>query len=389
MNASTARVFEDLPAVRGATPLLFGLIGPSGSGKTYSALRLATGIQRVTGGDIFVIDTEAGRAKHYADVFTFRHVPFSAPFSPDDYRAAIDHCTAKQAKIIIIDSLTHEHSGQGGVLEWHAAEVERIMAAWRCSEEKANIPAWGKPKAARRRLINTITQAPAHFIVCFRAKDKIQIGKRDGGRSEVIQLGFMPEGGEEFVFELAAKSLLLPGAGGVPTWSSDNPGEKLMSKLPEYFRTIFSGAQGKPLDEDVGQQLAQWAAGVSKPAPELDDLIAEFAKCTDVAKLKDLEARRAKAWGTKMPAGYKQRVKEASDAAIARVAGGVAEAKAETTGTSVAPDHSTWAATLSGAASIEQLDKIWAECQANYAPAPPPDTLLVKYEGRKEELAGL
>ena len=51
MNA-IPRTFEDRPATRDKVPLLVGLMGPSGSGKTFSALRLATGIQTVSGGDI-------------------------------------------------------------------------------------------------------------------------------------------------------------------------------------------------------------------------------------------------------------------------------------------------------------------------------------------------
>jgi len=293
--------------------MLFGLIGPSGSGKTYSALRLATGFQRVFGGEIFVIDTEAGRATHYAKYFKFRHVPFAAPFSPDDYIAAIKHCVAKGAKTIVIDSLTHEHSGQGGVLEWHAAEVERIMAAWRCNEDKANIPAWGKPKAARRRLINEITQANVNVIACFRAKDKIKIG---GGK--VIQMGWMPDAGEEFVFELTGKALLLPGAGGVPTWQSDQVGEKTMIKLPEYLRGIFSGAAGKPLDEDIGQQLATWAKGDDAlPAPT----VADYDSCTNGTAFEALEKRRADLWKT-IPAALKAQLKTASETAAKRIAEG-------------------------------------------------------------------
>ena len=48
--------FEDEPAVRGYTPQFVGIAGPSGSGKTLSALRMAAGMQRVTGGDVFLID---------------------------------------------------------------------------------------------------------------------------------------------------------------------------------------------------------------------------------------------------------------------------------------------------------------------------------------------
>lgn len=285
MNDQAARKFEDAPAARGQTHLLYGLIGPSGSGKTFSALRLATGMQKVVGGDIFVIDTENGRAKHYADYFKFRHLPFAAPFSPFDYIDAVNHCLSRGASTIIIDSLSHEHSGQGGVLEWHETEVVRLMKAWNVNEEKANIPAWAKPKAARRQLINVLTQANANIIAAFRAKDKIKIG---GGK--VVQLGWMPDAGEEFVFELAAKSLLLPGAGGVPTWQSDQPGERMMIKLPEYFRTIFSGRDGKPLDEEVGQKLAEWSVG-PKPATALPNAEVEgMVNSLDVKTMSELTA---------------------------------------------------------------------------------------------------
>ncbi|MGH8462402.1 MAG: AAA family ATPase [Stenotrophobium sp.] len=286
--SNAARIFTDQPAVAGPTPLLFGLIGPSGSGKTFSALRLATGMQRVLPTDIYLIDTEHGRAKHYANYFKFRHVPFEAPFSPFDYMAAVKHCLDKGAKIIIIDSLSHEHSGQGGCLEWHEQEVQRLMKAWNVNEDKANIPAWAKPKAARRQLINLLTQADAHIFECFRAKDKIKIG---GGK--VVQLGWMPDAGEEHVFELAAKSLLLPGAGGVPTWTSEQPGERMMIKLPEYFRTIFSGKDSKPLDEDIGQKLAEWAAGsapVAQPtAMAVADIEHHVDAMGDAATLADLQ----------------------------------------------------------------------------------------------------
>jgi ABC-type dipeptide/oligopeptide/nickel transport system ATPase subunit len=310
---NSPRTFQDAPAVRGPTPLLLGIIGPSGSGKTYSALRLATGFQRCTGGNIFLIDTESRRSLHYAKNFAFRHVEFKAPFSPLDYLDAIEYCLKKGAKTIIVDSMSHEHEGPGGVLEWHAQEVERIMKAWGCSEDKANIPAWNKPKAARRRLINSIIQMDANFIFCFRAKDKVKIG---GGK--VTQQGFMPIAGEEFVFELTAKCLLLPGANGVPTWKSDNIGEQLMIKLPEQFKEIFSGAAGKSLDENIGQSLAEWAAGDDATATVVAPTIAEYEACADQAALDVLEKRRADKWKATPPA-VKTQLKAAADAAQKRI----------------------------------------------------------------------
>jgi ABC-type dipeptide/oligopeptide/nickel transport system ATPase subunit len=255
MAHQQARKFEDTPAARVQTPLLVGLVGPSGSGKTFSALRLATGIQRISGGDIYAIDTEARRMLHYADTFKFRHLPFAAPFSPLDYLAAIEHCVKKGAKTIIIDSTSHEHEGPGGVLEEHESETDRLSALWKVSREQAQLSAWASPKAKRRALINAITQMEINFVFCFRAKRKIRIipGKKPETR------GWMPIAGEEFIYEMALKCLLYPASDGVPTWNPKEADEKEMVKLPGQFRSIF--AKPAPLSEDIGEQLARWAKG--------------------------------------------------------------------------------------------------------------------------------
>ncbi len=266
----TNRTFEDKPATRERVPLLLGLVGPSGSGKTYSALRLATGIQKAVGGDIYFVDTEARRALHYADRFRFRHVAFGMPFGPLDYLAAIEHCVKKGAKTVIVDSMSHEHEGPGGVLEMHEAECERLMKQWKTSREKVQMTAWAKPKQDRRRLINTVLQMPCNFIFCFRAKEKLKIipGKQPENQ------GWMPIAGDEFVFEMTMNALLYPGSNGVPVWRTDEPGERKMTKLPEQFRALFSNSES--LSEDLGEKMATWALGTAKDGlfSELRDAIA-------------------------------------------------------------------------------------------------------------------
>ena len=100
--SNSPRQFTDSPAVREKVPLWFGLAGASGSGKTYSAQRIAKGMQRVIGGDIFGIDTESKRMLHYADKFNFRHIPFSEPFGSLDYLEAVSytHLTLPTKRIV-------------------------------------------------------------------------------------------------------------------------------------------------------------------------------------------------------------------------------------------------------------------------------------------------
>lgn len=251
----TQRVFEDHEAKRCAVPLMIGMVGPSGGGKTFSALRVATGIQRVTGGDIFVIDTESRRSLHYANHFKFRHVPFAAPFGPLDYLAAIEYAVKRGAKVVIVDSMSHEHEGPGGVLEQHAAEVERLAGGDQQKAERVKMLAWNAPKQARRRMINSILQMPVSAIFCFRAKEKLQI--KTG--QEPKPLGFMPIAGEEFIYEMTINCLLLPKANGVPTWNSKEIGEQATMKLPAQFQQLF--AEPMPLSEDHGETMARWAEG--------------------------------------------------------------------------------------------------------------------------------
>jgi len=253
------RTFTDKPAVRESVPLLVGLMGASGSGKTYSALRIATGMQKVTGGDIYAIDTESRRMLHYADGFNFRHVELTAPFSPLDYLAAIEHCVKQKAGVLIVDSMSHEHEGPGGVLEWHDKEMGGNF--------KKQFTAWAKPKAARRRLINTVLQLGVNAVFCFRAKEKIKVPAQKG--ADVIQLGWMPIAGDEFLYEQTVNFLLYPNSGGVPTWQTDQPGENMMMKLPRQFESLLKPP--KQLNEDTGRELAEWSAGGYTPAVAADD----------------------------------------------------------------------------------------------------------------------
>lgn len=299
------RNFTHRLATRDKTPLLVGIVGPSSSGKTFSALRLATGFQRVNPGEIFVIDTEAGRALQYADDFKFVHVPFGAPFGPLDYLDVIKYCIDNGATNIVIDSMSHEHEGPGGVLEIQAAEFVRLGP-------KLQGLSWNKPKSEHRRLINTILQFNCNFIFCFRAKEKL-----DWDAKPPKPLGFMAIGGGEWMYEMTAQCLLLPMARGVPAWQSAMAGEKETIKLPKQFEQTF--AASPQLTEDIGESMAKWAAGTSQIQKKTAaQLIAEYASCSEPSELRRLEEARKVSWAS-IPKEDKPSVKAASEQCAKRI----------------------------------------------------------------------
>lgn len=258
MNAP-ARTFEAAAPV-GDDPLLLGMIGPPGGGKTYSALRLATGIKRVRGGDIVALDTEGGRAKKYRHDFDFKWVPFEPPFKPSDFLAAVTYWHERKAAAIIIDSMSDEHEGApGGVLAWHDAELDRMAGDDYGKRERMSQAAWIKPKRDRINMMNGLLRITTPLIFCFRAREKTKQIKNDRGRMEPVNIGWQPIAPPEIVGGLDLTCILPPRANGVPVWKSDKIGEDFIIKLPNYLAPFIQ--EGQPMSEDMGEAFAKWARG--------------------------------------------------------------------------------------------------------------------------------
>lgn len=276
----TDRTFQIQPGVREQVPLFVGIVGPSGAGKTYSALRMAKGMKKVHGGPIVFIDTENRRGLHYASEFDFMHMEFGAPYGSLDYLSAIHQATELNPSVIIIDSMSHEHEGPGGLLEAHEKELDRMVGPdapdWK--RNSAGFAAWQKPKADRRALLQGLTRTNANVIACFRAQEKTKPIKNDKGKMEPTVIGWSAITDQTFVYEMTMCALLLPSAKGVPTWHTEMQAEKAAMKFPGQFDGMIR--DGEALCEDHGFALATWAQGGAEPKQkasniDLDALTAE------------------------------------------------------------------------------------------------------------------
>lgn len=257
--------FSFRPAIRENVPLLIGLAGGTGSGKTFSAMRLAKGL---AGGKRFaVIDTEAGRAKHYADAFAFDHGDISAPFEPKTYLEAIQAADREHYPVIIVDSMSHEWAGDGGILDMQEAELQAKGGGG-----EAKMSSWIRPKHEHKRMVSKLLQVRAHLILCFRAEPKIDMVKDPQTNKTVIVpkagpggfKGWLPVCEKNLPYELTMSFLLMAEAPGFP--------EPI--KLEAQHRAFF--ADGSPIDERAGEMLAEWArGGAPKSEPSLKELMTE------------------------------------------------------------------------------------------------------------------
>jgi hypothetical protein len=307
------------PAVLENISLIIGLAGGTGSGKTLSGMKVSHGL---SGGKKFcVIDTETGRAKHYAprrgiaadniNTFDFDHADLSAPFRPDAYREAIFAADAAGYPVVMVDSMSHEWAGDGGVIDWHDEELDRMAGKedWK-KREACNMAAWIRPKTSHKQMVQRLLQLRCHLVLCFRAEEKIDMERDDKGKLKIVPKksltgldGWIPICEKNLPFELTMSFLL----------TAAQPGYPKPIKLEAQHREFF------PLDQPItnasGAKLAAWAAGGE--VWNANTLAAEYEHLKDKAGLDVVEAKRLSSWAYLANAD-KKRLKDISDAAKKR-----------------------------------------------------------------------
>ena len=152
-------------ANRQKVKMKMALQGPSGSGKTFSALLLAFGFC----GDwskIAVIDSENNSSALYADLGKFMVLSLEAPFTPERYIEAINVCEAAAMKVIIIDSISHEWEGAGGILETHSNMTGNSYTNW------------SKLTPRHNSFVQQILQSSVHINRHYQVKARLCISRK-------------------------------------------------------------------------------------------------------------------------------------------------------------------------------------------------------------------
>lgn len=173
--------------------LKIAITGVSGSGKTYSALQLAQGL----GGKIAMIDTENGSGELYSNLCDYDVAPMAAPFSPEKYVDYIHEAEKSGYNVLIIDSLSHAWTGEGGLLEF----VDKKSAASRSGN---SFTAWKDATPKQNRLIDAILQSKMDVIVCMRSKQAYEVIENERSKKMPMKMGLAPiqRDGIEYEFTL-------------------------------------------------------------------------------------------------------------------------------------------------------------------------------------------
>jgi len=232
--------FEIHRATKRRAKLRLGMSGPAGSGKTYSALLIAGGL----GGRIGMIDTEHGSGDLYADLLPegYDVLQLTPPYTPARYVEAIHALEDAGVQTIIVDSLTHAWTGEGGSLDRQGKIADKSGNSWQ---------AWRQVTPEHNALVEALLQSKCHIIATMRAKTEyVQEKDERTGRQTVRKIGLAPimRDGIEYEFTTFLELDL-----------------HHMAFAGKDRTRLFDGSIFKP-DMETGRQLLSWLdAGVDAP----------------------------------------------------------------------------------------------------------------------------
>ena len=227
------------------------LEGPSGSGKTFSALTLASGL----GKKVAVLDTEKGSAQLYSSEFNFDVCELIPPYSPEKYTDAIKFAEEQGYDVLIIDSISHEWSAEGGCLDIQ-------------SKLGGKYQDWAKVTPRHNKFVESILQSGMHIIATARTKYDYGISQ-SGGKMKVEKLGTKTEQRDGLEFEFTTVLRL---------------NQNHMFEASKDRTHLFGNKEGV-LTSDHSKMLLDWLHDGIDPKKET---IEKLERCQDVEELKQI-----------------------------------------------------------------------------------------------------
>lgn len=181
-------------AERHAVRLKLAVAGPSGSGKTLGALSLAKTL--AGDGRFAVIDTENGSASLYGKHYDFDVLDLAPPFTSARYIEAMEAAVDAGYPVLLVDSLSHQWQGEGGILA-RKEEMDKRPG----SNSYTNWATFTKEHTA---FVSKLLQLPVHVIVTLRSKQDYVLETNDRGKQTPRKVGLAPVQREGLEYEFSA-----------------------------------------------------------------------------------------------------------------------------------------------------------------------------------------
>lgn len=244
-------------ATRKKVKLRLGMSAIAGGGKTMSALKLAYGLVN-DWSKIAVIDTENNSASLYSHLGDFNTIELSQPYTPERYVEAIKTCEDAGMECIVIDSITHEWDGKGGMLDIHGSMTGNSFTNWASLTPR------------HQKFIDAILQSKCHVITTVRRKQDYEMTKDGNGKTKVEKAGLKEVTREGFEYELTVNF---------------NLDEKHNATASKDRTGLFMDQPAFIITEATGQMIKDWCESGIDTAKELSEALVKIEKQKDPLKL--------------------------------------------------------------------------------------------------------
>jgi hypothetical protein len=213
-------------------------------------------------GRIVVIDTENHSADLYADLGNYRVLNLSKPFSTEAYVDAIKACEAlKEVEVIIIDSISQEWEGTGGILETHGNMVGNSFTNW------------NKVIPRHNAFVQKILQSRCHVIATIRSKQDYVLSEKNGKMvPEKIGLKGITREGMDYEFTIVMELDI-----------------KHNSIATKDRTGLFMDKPSFVIKSSTGKRILEWCnLGAKSGTMSIDNIIEEINAARDVEALRDI-----------------------------------------------------------------------------------------------------
>lgn len=248
-------------AARTQIKIKIAVSGPSGAGKTLGALALASGL----GKKVAVIDTENGSASTYCDRYGFDVLELAPPFTSKRYEEAIDAAIEAGYDVLVIDSLSHQWAGEGGILS-RKEEMDKRPG----TNSYTN---WATFTKEHTSFVSKVLHSPIHIIATLRAKQDYVLETNERGKQQPRKVGLAPVQRDGLEYEFSTMfELQMDHRASV---SKDRTG-------------LFADELVNLLDKSTATRIKGWLDS-AEPAPAKPQLVAETPKVQAAASESQIE----------------------------------------------------------------------------------------------------